>query len=95
MAVTRLQIGRVEHKRGHLQSAHLELQTALALNRKLRHAEGIASTCEALGYLLVDMKSRGGPELLEEAAERVAQLGQTRRAKKLRKAAKKAAGKKA
>lgn len=93
VAVTRLQIGRVEHERGHLQSAHLELQAALALNRKLRHAEGIASTCEALGNLLVDMESRGGPELLAEAAERVEQLGQARRAKRLRRAAQRAAGK--
>ena len=95
VAVTRLRIGRIEHQRGHLGAAHLELQTALALNRRLRHAEGIATACEALGRLLVDLDSAAGPTLLSEAADRFEQLGQAKRAKKLRKAADKAEKKRA
>ena len=59
------------------------------MNRRLRHAEGIASSCAALGRLLVDMGSSDGPVMLAESADRAALLGQTKRAKKLKKAAEK------
>ncbi|MCA9561464.1 MAG: hypothetical protein KC583_23115, partial [Myxococcales bacterium] len=88
IAITRLNIGQIEVERGHLEAAELALRTAWALNKKLGHAEGIATAGEALGLLLLRTgQTDEGRALVAEAVDRYAQLGQGKKAKRLERTA--------
>ncbi len=88
IAITRLNIGQIEVERGHLESAELALRTSWALNRKLGHAEGVATAGEALGLLLLRTgQIAEGRAIVAEAVDRYAQLGQGKKAKRLERTA--------
>ena len=67
VAVTRLNIGQIEARRGHDEAALLELRTAYALNQQLGHAKGIATAGESLARLLAEQGGLGAIPPLEDA----------------------------